>query len=443
MKSVGFLIYRNPISIRRFLMISACLEERGIRPVFINLYPESDVFEGEKEAMPLMAGRQFQVITPLRTSRKDKIFSLLEILPDLIRMQFAKKQRLFEQYNSMGGNSIAKLLTDMDVDTDSLLKKQLYRKMIYWHYKTKRAQTLLKTMELNCVVYDLELLGEIRAILYEARKIGIPILSMAHSEGWGEPYKNIPAFADYFIAYSPYNAGAIESLGVLKNRIFLTGLPDSDLMLSYDRSRIDKELHELIGTNAGRKIILVALRPSSTDSMDKANVHLIQTMIKIFGNHPEYQIVLKPHVTDFFLGIKRLYVEKSCFNLDVLPQDYPIAKALLCSQFFVTHWSSCIVEAIAADTRTIVVKIPDGSTLLPWPPWDHYPVFYQVAQNALENVLQEIKENRFNFIPKDEDRAAFLEHFRFRMDGKASERIANCLKDIADNCVSLGKKRRE
>jgi len=437
MKSVGFIIRRDPISIRRFLMISYCLEEKGIRPVFINLYPESDLFERERESLPLMAGRQFK-ITPLLASRKDKIFSLLKILPDLIRIKFTKKQASSEQYNNMGGNSIAKLLTDMHVDTDLLLKTQLYRQMIYWHCKTERARQLLKTIELNCVVYDLELIAEIRAILFEVRKLGIPILSMQHAEGFGESYKNIPVFADYYIAYSPYNADAIERLGVAKNRIFLTGVPDSDLMLSHDRSRIKNELHELIGEHIDRKVILVALRPFNTDSMEKANACLIQAMIKILGNHLEFQILLKPHITDFVLDIKRRYIEGLYPNLSVLPPDYPISKVLLCSQFVVTHWSACIVEAIAANTRTIVVKIPDGGR---WPPWDRYPVFYQVEQNALENVLQEIRENRFNFIPKDEDRAAFLEHFRFRMDGKASERIANCLEDIADNCISRGKER--
>ena len=440
MKSVGFIIYRNPISIRRYLLISDLLEVKGIRSVFINLYPKSDIFERERESLPLMADRQFQVITPLQTSRKDKVFSLLTILPDLIRLHLAKTRPSSEQYNNMGGNSIAKLLTDMDVDTDLLLKKQLYRQMIYWHCITKRAQKLFRTVELNCVVYDLELIAEIRAILFEAGKLGIPILSMQHAEGFGESYKNIPVFSDFYIAYSPYNADAIKKLGAKNERIFLTGVPDSDLMFGYDRSQIENELYDLIGAHADRKILLVALRPSNTDSMGKVNAFLIQIMIKILGNHPEYQIVLKPHMTDFAHNIKRRYVEGSCANLSVLPPDYPISKALLCSHFAITHWSACIVEAIAANVRTIVVKIPDGGS---WPPWDRFPAFYQVEQNALENVLQEIKENRFNFIATDENRAAFLEHFRFRMDGKASERIANCLKDIADKCVSPGKERKE
>jgi hypothetical protein len=431
MKNVLFLVRKDRISLRRYLLVAKELEKLGINIIFLDLAGNGEII---KEAAKKLNIDNYSRLKIHHFHQPDFPKRLLSWKTRMIN-KISKKAFCYLLENSCSSSSsmqweMGKLLKQLNFDTVSIVKYFCETNLNNWKLNIRIAQYQIKKSRPDCIVYDLELHDTIRQILYAAKIEDTPVLSMQHGEGFAEQYCNFPRLADYYIAYSPYNVDKIKSLGVEDERIFLTGAPDTDVIFNYDVSKIKKEIQSKYGFQSDRKIILAALRPANNQTFDDTNISLIDTIGRVLGNNEKFDILIKHHSVDYICGISPSYTNNKYENFRIIDSEYPFSKLLKVSNYLITHMSSCIVEAVMMNVPITVIGFDDGGK---WPDWASYGVFDTVKMDNLEQVLFNIRDSSLNSNTSEETRDKFIKRFRYKFDNKSAERIAGAINTIINN----------
>lgn len=431
MKTVLFLIREDKISVRRYLLVAQQLKRLNINSCFLNLTDHHDIVEETIKTLNLPKFPEYMTYNYKSTSMVDKLYLLGTKIRNKIRRKIKtiKQKKAADFQPQSGQKSMEKLLQQLDFDTDIIVKQFCEINIDWWDFCVKLARRHLRRIKPDCVVYDLEMHDTIRQFLFAAKSKRISVFSMQHGEGFAESYSNFPRLADYYIAYSPYSVEKIKTLGVEDENIFLTGVPDTDVIYNYDVTKIKKEIQSEYDLRFDRKIILAALRPAKNKSLDDINIALINTITRVLGNNKKFDILIKCHNVDYICGDPSSYNNEEYENCEIIDSDYPFSKLLKISDYLVTHMSSCIVEAILMDVPTIVIEFHDGGT---WPDWNTYKVFNGIPTSELERVLTEIKNDQYSFNTTKESREKFVERFRYKYDNKSAKRIAKAIDCFTD-----------
>lgn len=436
-KTVLFLIRKDKISIRRYLLVSRKLDELGICVSFLNLTSHFGIIKETIKEMKLSSFPEYKMYCYKGFDLLDWAYLLgAKVKKCLFRKSKVREfshpfTRVFEPASSCF-DGFEGLLRQLNFDADDVIRQYYESNIDWWRASVKLAENKIKKIKPDCIIYDLEMPAVIRTFLFAAEGKKIPIVSMQHGEGFAEQYSNFPRLADYYIAYSPYSFGKIKNLNVADCDIYLTGVPDTDLIYEYDPDKIRGEIQLKYGVIFNRKIIVVALMPSGNDIFDKMNTELINAVSAILGNDEKFYILIKPHNVDYVRGICFKHQKPVYENFRMINTDYPLSKLLKISRYMVTHLSSCVVDAVLMDIQTIVVKLEHGYDIIR-PPWNSYKVFHEVLPSNLEQVLTEIKNDRYSFRSEEESKKKFVEQFRYRYDNKSAERITEAIGHIVHN----------
>jgi len=431
MKTVLFLVRKDKISIRRYLLVAKQLKKLDVDFCFLNFTDHADIVEEcvkELELHDLLKTRIYCYKDP-------RLLYAVSLLIAKIKKHILRKGGSGEQKKNTdfqvgkrGDDIFEALLKQLNFDTDVIVRQYYEGNIDWWRAHIRLARDKIKKIKPACIVYDLEMSPFVRSFLYAAKKERVKIVSMQHGAGFAEQYCNFPRVADYYIAYSPYGLEIIKKLEVEDENIFLTGVPDIDLVFDYDIVKIKNELSSKYNLSFDKKIILVALRPTNQDSLKDINVILMNTVFDILGNDERFEILIKPHNKDYFSGAPFSYRNVNYNNVKIIDNDFSFLKTLKISHYLITHMSTCVVEAVLLGVPSIVVEFDYGT--MRWPPWDDYNVFHSTSTPYLERVLTEIKHNKYNFRPTREAREKFLERFTYKSDNKSADRIAGVIENI-------------
>ncbi len=428
MKNVLFLVRKDRISLRRYLLVARELEKLGINILFLDLAGNCDIIKEATIKLNMDNYSRLKTHNFLQSNLPERLLSWKTRINNKIsKRAFCNSLEYSCSVNSSIQWEMGELLKKLNFDTISIVKKFCETNIDNWKLKVRIAQYQIKKSKPDCIVYDLELHETIRQILFAAKIEGIPVLSMQHGEGFAEQYSNFPRLADYYIAYSPYNVDKIKLLGVEDENIFLTGAPDTDVIFDYDVTKIKEEIQLKYGFHSDRKIILAALRPANNKSMNNINISLIDTIGRVLGNNEKFDILIKCHSVDYVCGISPSYNNDKYENFKIIDSECPFSKLLKVSNYLITHLSSCVVEAVLMNVPTTVIGFDDGGT---WPDWASYGVFGTVSMDNLEQILRDIKDCRFISSTSKENRDEFIKHFRYKYDNKSAERIAGAINTI-------------
>ncbi len=432
MKPVIFLVHTDLITMRRFLLVADELLRLDVSSIFINLTPQSRIntikllknynnntnIECHNLCMPLWKRYLHRMISKLFGFRFQKPFSAI----DKFQTTEIKERYSPEQLTTFFG-------FDINIALSSYYKQQKY----WWTVNLRHAYQILRNLDPMAVVFSLEALEQTRIILLQCLRMGIPTVSMQHAEGFCAQYKNLPLLADHYISYSPYNTEILRDMGVKENHIHLTGNPDTDRICNVNRASVKHELSQSCRLSFNRRVLLVALRPSYAGTCLSQNIALIELIKKELGGAEDITVLIKPHNSDITANLSLGDYSSNTKNVHIINADIPISNLMSVSHYLLTHMSSCVVEAILLRVIPIVIKSLDGAV---WPPWDEYGVFESISAENIPDTIRNVRDGTFHFSCTEDNRSQFINKFRYRVDCKASNRVANKICQIASNYTS-------
>lgn len=430
-KSVIFVVTNNSVcSIRRFLMVADMLADMNMKSFLLG--STSEFFGHVKEqAQQLGVQRLPHYISP-------EIFS--SFAPEIQVKLHSTKRTMEDVFIGFPGpqeystnNKVGRLLNSLRINSNALMGLHIEEELSRFIKEMRSAERMVEEIKPSCIVHDMELPQKNRAIFYTAQQKNISVISMMHAEGNAEQYDRLPPLSNYYIAYGFYNYEVLRGMGVEENRIFITGVPDTDLVCNYNAEEIKKELTDKYHINFSKKIFLVALRPNVNKAYFDLNTELLDICSESLGSS-SLEIVVKQHPIDKYSYVQtdyfKLYTSKYR-NMKIIEGDFIISKLFAVSDYFITHKSSAVIEAILQNVSTIVIENDSAK----WPDWNRYNVYMPTQIDDIAGFLLEIKKGSYDEKTKNlkADRDEFIRYFRYKFDNQATRRIANAIAEICRN----------
>ena len=409
-----FLIHSHyALTLKRFLLLIDPLHKRGAASVFLDL-------SSNLEEVLRSHARDLNIQSDFRTIPWNSLSTQNEIpvWPD-------SKNNQPDFTSEPIDSTLSRLLAKYAIDPLPWIAGNIKPFLQTFETQAAAAFKFLEDLEPACVIYDLETPQKVRATLWAAKQLNIPVLSIQHGEGNAEQYDQFPVLADDYIAYTPYNAVKLRELGVPEKSIHLTGFPEMDLIPSFDAESIKKAFEEKYSLKFDQPVLLTALKPNNNPAFQTLNQTLLEELREAHEDHPEIHFVVKTHPVDSMLpaGEEMIRRIKETYPRFIwIESDETLYRCLAVCDALLTFYSGSLVEALLMDVPAGVIPAEDG---VRWPPWDSFRVFETVDFNAIGAFIDsgwEAPSAR-----KPEAWMNFLDYFRFPRDGRACERIADVI----------------
>ena len=282
-------------------------------------------------------------------------------------------------------NDPVKLADYLGLNLDLLIRREIDGRQPQFSAGLTRAADLVARFDPAAVVYDIEFVPKILAVLLECKSRGVPIISMQHASGFAEQYKGIPILGDYYIAYSDYTRSALMAMGVDSDRIVVSGVPEP-APIAVTRSQFGFPTH--------KKLVLVPLKPMGLEFeyYTQCNITLLENILTVFSGATDFHFLIRPHPINEadpgrFLG-RAMIAETELFSIDETAA--PIESLLKVSDYCLSFMSTCLLQAVTVGTPICIVTTY-GSEHAIWPPWDKYKVADYVSLAEISDWLTKMK----------------------------------------------------
>lgn len=200
--------------------------------------------------------------------------------------------------------------------------------------------------------------------------------------------------------------------GYPKNKISVIGNPE---FLNIEKITNNQEtLRTKFNFSSEKKIILFATsklqRGYISDEKRAYDEYVLEELLKLYSNDPNYIIILKPHPVKepifVYEKIIQKYSSKNCF----IKTDN-ILELIQLSDVLISVESSTIIDAIALGKMVIEITFDDSSWMDP-----------KIAKNILilsdlknlkTNIEKMLSDEKLQSILRDEQQKFLLEHYNF------------------------------
>lgn len=262
-----------------------------------------------------------------------------------------------------------------------------------------------------------------RALALWGKARGVPVIHMPHNNCYAQVRPDIHdnSVADWILAASPYMRDWYAERGFPKSRIKIVGFPawDEWAGIKFDQ----KTARAMLQIGADETVITLCTGwPQRTNyvddwSMTEAMVHLMFDVARDEG----YRLIWKIHPGDVSGNEAHGAKVAAGYRIPVIVMRDQLAYALKAADLVIsTGPSNVLVEAGIADVPPALFKLR-GYGFDRTPPW------------VIEPTKQGVKEMVARLILGDEwqkKRAAFIQRYAFRDDGKSAERAVRQIRKI-------------
>ncbi len=262
-----------------------------------------------------------------------------------------------------------------------------------------------------------------RTITLLAQQMKIPTLVVQHGATVGRS-AYVPVYADRVAVWGTLSAEWFRANDVAAEKIIITGQPRTDRMVTHRRP------HQPAAN--GRLRVMVATNPIGA----RANRHLI----RIVGEATR-------HLFDNFDLAMKLHPgkdDREFFESETAP--YPILRnivqqtdlyvLLAQTDIVITTQSTVGIEALAFGCKLIEVKVDDIFTGIPY---SEYECAWQVESSAeLVRALIAARDGSQSWTQITRRAKRFVDDYLGRLDGRASERVAQQLTNLAQLSIASG-----
>ncbi|RMH56024.1 MAG: hypothetical protein D6679_10260 [Candidatus Hydrogenedentota bacterium] len=427
----AFLGFPDRITLRRLLLLEPHLRERNLEMLVCN---EQNLLESAagQEAKFLGINLSLRFVPYERPAPGT-------YPPGLPASPTAERLRRVHRHDSRSrktppSEQLHDLFTSAGIPPAELIQPFVNhcRSVFLRHYKT--ASLLLDQLQPDLLLFDNELCSSTRAMILAARDRRIRIVALQHGDGYGEFYRRIPVLADDVIAYGEYNRSILDAMGVPRERIHVTGAPESDFAARLDRETVRARVRKRLSIPEDTRVLLLALRPFRLPTHSQMNIRLLSQCREVLRSATtKVRVLTKFHPADYPISSNEL-LRRHAEVLEAftpVPHEESLLELLAASDLFVTFKSTSVVESVLLNVPLFLVLSSDDDL---WPPWETFALFPHGSPEDLASFLlnQFLSKHFPDCVNNPSDkRQAFLRHFRHAFDGLACQRIAGVLSKLA------------
>ena len=414
---------------RRYLLVSEALLAQGHEPVFLFLEKNAKTIYDEET---VLLGFDLD-ITLSNFYKVSAEVAQLDNVPRTAPFAKPPPAKMFtarEGSLKIGDNAeLARVTEAVGFATEYYFGRNLYDHTNLFAINFKAAEGIFDAFDPVGLVFDIEYVPATAAVIFAANERSIPVFSLQHSVGYGMPYSNLPAIADYYFAYSQSNFDILTKMGVAKENIFLTGDPDSHAYAVLNNLPDRKSAYrESLCINPQDKVLTIALKPCEEINSKlflQDNIELLEITAKAFSGTPDFLINVRRHPRDKLSTNPVLEAVFDRYDVKVTFIDItsPIERFLLASDYFLQFPSAAIVEAIECCVPSCVISTDYGAT---WPDWGKHGAYRVVSIDQVGQFLEQIKSGGWPEISRSINlaRENFLEEFSRNQGPDCAKNIA-------------------
>jgi len=303
-------------------------------------------------------------------------------------------------------------------------KKLRYLFLMYFPEMIRCIETVnnmlsVERPRLLVVMNEITTLGNIT--VHIAKQKNIKTLCIQHG-AMGDASGFTPVFVDKVTVWGDSSKKQLINKNTSKEKIVITGAPQFD-DLALRNIPLNKNDIKKLGINPNKKLIFLTTQPVS-DMKDIAT-----GVCKAVKSIPRTQLVMKLHPSEYSMNIYKKIAKKEGVNAIITKKYlYPLLNAC---DLLITHHSTTGMEAMILDKSVITINLTGKPDIMPYAESGAAIGVYKPEdiKPAIKSVLED-KDVRKKLAKKAK---LFIYDQCYKMDGKASERIVNLIKEMTQN----------
>ncbi|GEM_PF-6427535 len=244
-----------------------------------------------------------------------------------------------------------------------------------------------------------------------------------------------PVTADKFLAWGEFTKQWLEKKGAAPGSVILTGSSRFDNYYNNSNNGIN-ELKSKVNPK-GKSIVLVALSefsgrhyiPKYHYSLYDGKRHL-KEILKVAKNNNNMLFIVRPHSSDSFtLGLLNDVVRSEQVKNVMIDRSTDLYSLLKIADICVGLYSTVLAEAMVCGVPVVTMNFDNRPEVVPY---SEYNLSEKVnSAQELENILKKLLNGSTAFRNDLKERVKNNIHvINYKHDGKATERIAECLANI-------------
>jgi len=343
-----------------------------------------------------------------------------------------KGEETFKESLNYKGIPLFDLLNDKfsEVFKRKLVESIKYIELMSWAVKTENPAAVV-------VIDEYGLYG--RAAIFAARLNGIPTLAIQHGiigprhigyyhkkeetscNAAKENYCMIP---DKTAVNGAYYKNILIKLGSYPPKnVVVTGQPKYDVLAFADKIYKKERVCNLLKIDPNKKLIVFASQPDSPQMNELLFRFIFQAVKKIPGT----QLVIKLHPNEYDSSLHERVAREAGVNA-VIVKDIDLFELLHACDLMLTLSSTVAMEAMILDKSVITVNLTNAPDAMPFAESgaaigvykreDIYPAINKALKN--KQVRRNLQLRRKKFVYNN----------AFKIDGQASGRVINLIKEM-------------
>ncbi len=297
----------------------------------------------------------------------------------------------------------------------------------YWAIIYEMISDLIKYSSVKAVIAMNDTINLGRVVATAAEESHIPSIDIQHGAFGSFPAR---AVAAKWCVWSDFDRDLLIREGIPACKLAVAGNPSYDSLISkrYEADAIKKKVRISGGYSS-----VITWAPTAEWFLcyhgEDYNERMFQGLQEVAGRCRDVKFLFKPHPSERVKRFKKILDKSSLGNVSIVDPEQSIDEILYISDIVMSWNSSVLVEAVILDKPIIGMNFFGQSEKVRC-------VSEGVAIEArgvgeLENAIKDITSNNGDIAGSmKRARAAYIEKFLFRADGRASGRIVDILEDL-------------
>lgn len=288
----------------------------------------------------------------------------------------------------------------------------LYYRLPHLIQSLKERDIILENINPDILLVGDDRTEHVRTGILLAKNKKVPVMEIQHGI-YTHIHPVVTPVSDKICVFGNYAKNVLKKAGGNENQIVVTGIPKFDSLFDKKKLKFMSKMERQY-----KKIVL-----ATTDGFEDVTVAVLKKILQFISIKKDIRLVIKPHPADkmdLYSKITKKYrgviVEASKANIDDI---------LLDADVLITIMSSTVsINAAALDVPMIHFNAKKTSSIFNLislevkEPEELIPAIKDALYN--KEILQRLAESRKKFIH---------EH-AYKIDGRASERVANLMREI-------------
>ena len=231
---------------------------------------------------------------------------------------------------------------------------------------------------------------------------------------------------DYFLASGKFFGKVKEDNGAAE-KVFVTGLPRYDVLHDAKDLYSKSKFLNRFGLQHGQKIVLWCTQCHVFS--DEENRINLEAMLGALKRLKSVTLIIKQHPAEDqkYTELIKRYIDDCSVSAMILPKDSDIYELLYVCDLMVTRHSTTTMEAIALNKPVIILNLSGNPD-----PVEYVEEGVAIGVYVTEDLKSGIERLLENDSELEANRERYIERYLYKIDGKATERVMDLLKDILE-----------